>query len=62
MIDLRDFEAKQIVKNPIAIVDHGGTKVTPNTEWVIEGGQYATPHGWQYCGTGATTTTTIGAW
>lgn len=48
VIDLRDFEVKQIVKNPIAINDHGGTKVTPNTEWVIEGGQYATPHGWEY--------------
>jgi len=48
VIDLRDFETKQIIKNPIAINDHGGTKVTPNTEWVIEGGQYATPHGWEY--------------
>jgi nitrous-oxide reductase len=48
VIDLRDFEVKQIVKNPIAINDHGGTKVTPNTDWVIEGGQYATPHGWEY--------------
>ena len=48
VIDLRDFETKQIIKNPIAINDHGGTKVTPNTEWVIEGGQYATPHGWDY--------------
>lgn len=43
VIDLRDFETKQIVKNPIAINDHGGTMVTPDTEWVIEGGQYATP-------------------
>jgi nitrous-oxide reductase len=48
VVDLRDFEVKQIVKNPVAIVDHGGTKVTPNTDWVIEGGQYATPHGWEY--------------
>ncbi len=48
LVDLRDFEVKQIVKNPIAINDHGGTKVTPNTEWVIEGGQYATPNGWEY--------------
>ncbi|GAB4563164.1 MAG: Sec-dependent nitrous-oxide reductase [Anaerolineae bacterium] len=48
VIDLRDFETKQIVKNPIAINDHGGTMVTPNTDWVIEGGQYATPLGWQY--------------
>ena len=44
-VDLRDFETKQIVKNPIAINDHGGTMVTPNTEYVIEGGQYATPLG-----------------
>ena len=48
LVDLRDFEVKQIVKNPVAINDHGGTKVTPNTEWVIEGGQYATPNGWEY--------------
>jgi nitrous-oxide reductase len=48
VIDLRDFETKQIVKNPIAIVDHGGTMVTPDSDWIIEGGQYATPHGWEY--------------
>ncbi len=48
VIDLRDFETKQIIKNPIAINDHGGAVVTPNTEWVIEGGQYATPLGWDY--------------
>ena len=48
VIDLRDFETKQIVKNPIAINDHGGTFVTPNTDYVIEGGQYATPLGWVY--------------
>ena len=48
VIDLRDFETKQIIKNPVAINDHGGTMVTPNTEYVIEGGQYATPHGWEY--------------
>ncbi|MGW8317941.1 MAG: Sec-dependent nitrous-oxide reductase [Candidatus Promineifilaceae bacterium] len=47
-IDLRDFETKQIVKNPIAISDHGGTMVTPNTDWIIEGGQYAAPLGWAY--------------
>lgn len=48
VIDLRDFETKQIIKNPIALNDHGGTMVTPNTEWVIEGGQYAAPMGWKY--------------
>ncbi len=47
-IDLRDFETKQIIKNPISINDHGGTFVTPNSEWVIEGGQYATPLAWDY--------------
>ncbi len=48
VIDLRDFETKQIVKNPNAISDHGGSFVTPNTEYVIEGPQYATPVGWEY--------------
>jgi len=50
VIDLRDFETKQIVKNPIADGNHGGTFVTPDTEWVIEGGQYATPLGGEYAG------------
>lgn len=48
VIDLRDFETKQIVKNPISDSDHGGAFVTPNTEWVIEGGQYAQPLGGEY--------------
>lgn len=48
VIDLRDFETKQIVKNPIVLVDHGGTFVTPNTEYVVQGSQYATPFGWEY--------------
>jgi nitrous-oxide reductase len=48
VIDLRDFETKQIIKNPIAVNDHGGTFVTPDTEWIIEGGQYAAPLGWEY--------------
>ncbi len=47
-IDLRDFETKQIVKNPLATNDHGATMVTPDTEWVIEGGQYAAPLGNEY--------------
>jgi nitrous-oxide reductase len=48
VIDLRDFETKQIVKNPAAMNDHGGTFVTPNTEYVVEGGQYAAPLGAAY--------------
>lgn len=48
VIDLRDFETKQIVKNPVGDIDHGGMFVTPNTEWVVEGGQYAQPLGGGY--------------
>jgi nitrous-oxide reductase len=48
VIDLRDFETKQIIKNPITLSDHGGSFVTPNTEWVVEGGQYAMPLGGEY--------------
>lgn len=48
VIDLKDFETKQIVKNPIAINDHGGSFVTPDTDWIIEGGQYAAPLGGAY--------------
>jgi nitrous-oxide reductase len=50
VIDLRDFETKQLIKNPNAINDHGGAFVTPNTEYVIEGPQYAAPLGWEYAG------------
>jgi len=48
VVDLRDFETKQILKNPVSMIDHGGTFVTPNTEWVVEGGQYAVPLGNEY--------------
>jgi len=48
MIDLRDFETKQIVKNPFSNIDHGGTFVTPDTEYIIEGPQYAHPLGGEY--------------
>jgi len=48
VIDLRDWETKQIVNNPLALNDHGGAMVTPNTEYVIEGGQYGSPLGGTY--------------
>jgi nitrous-oxide reductase len=32
----------------LTVSDHGGTFVTPNTEYVIEGGQYAVPWGFEY--------------
>lgn len=43
VIDLHDFETKQIVPNPIFRADHGGAFVTPNTEYIIEGAQYPAP-------------------
>lgn len=43
VIDLHDFETKQIVANPIMKSEHGGTFVTPNSEYVIEASQYAGP-------------------
>ena len=48
VIDLRDFETKQIVQNPIFNNNHGAAFVTPNTEYVIEGSQFAVPLGGQY--------------
>jgi nitrous-oxide reductase len=43
VVDLRDFETKQIIKTPNVLSDHGGTFVTPNTEWAFVGPQFATP-------------------
>ena len=43
VIDLRDFETKQIVTDPLMASNHGGAFVTPNTEYVIEAAQYAAP-------------------
>lgn len=48
VIDLRDFSTKQIVKNPNTTSDHGGAFVTPNTEYVVEGPQYALPLGAEF--------------
>lgn len=48
VIDLRDFETKQIIKNPLTMSDHGAAFVTPNTDYIIEGGQYGTVLGGGY--------------
>ncbi len=48
VIDLRDFESKQIVDNPIYSNNHGAAFVTPNTEYVMESSQYAVPLAEQY--------------
>ncbi|MBN4082618.1 Sec-dependent nitrous-oxide reductase [Phycisphaeraceae bacterium AH-315-B13] len=47
VIDLRDFETKQIIKNPLTTSNHG-LCVTPNTDYVIEGSQYGVPFGSKY--------------
>ncbi len=48
VIDLHDFETKQIVVNPIFQSEHGGAFVSENTEWVLEPAQYAAPLGGEY--------------
>jgi nitrous-oxide reductase len=52
VIDLRDFETKQIVANPIFMSEHGGTFVTPNSEYVVEATQYPAPAGQEVRATG----------
>lgn len=48
VIDLRDYETKQIVQNPVVNNNHGAAFVTPNTEYVLEGSQFGVPLGNQY--------------
>ncbi len=48
VVDLADFMTKQIVANPLAASDHGGTFVTQNTDYVIETSQYPAPLGREY--------------
>ncbi len=43
VIDLHDFETKQIVANPFFKSEHGGAFVTPNTEYIMSAAQYAAP-------------------
>jgi len=43
IIDLHDFETKQIVVNPVFKSEHGGSFFTPNSEFIIETAQYAAP-------------------
>jgi nitrous-oxide reductase len=43
VIDLEDFETKQIVVNPVFKSDHGGAFFTPNSEYILEACQYAAP-------------------
>ena len=43
LVDLRDWELKQVVQNPVFRCDHGGTFWTPNSEYIIEAAQYPAP-------------------
>ena len=43
VVSLSDFATKQIVYSNLIRSDHGATFVTPNTEYVIEGGQFPSP-------------------
>jgi len=43
VIDLHDFETKQIVSSPFYKSSHGGAFVTPNSEYVMSAAQYAAP-------------------
>lgn len=43
IIDLEDFETKQIVVNPVFKSEHGGSFFTPNSEHILEAAQYAAP-------------------
>jgi len=43
IIDLEDFETKQIVVNPLFKSAHGGAFFTENSEYIIEACQYAAP-------------------
>ncbi|MEB2283073.1 MAG: cytochrome C [Polyangiaceae bacterium UTPRO1] len=48
VISLRDFTTKQIVYSNLLRSDHGATFVTPDTDYVVEGGQYPVPLGGEY--------------
>ena len=48
VVNLKDFTTEQLVESKLIEADHGGTFVTPNTEYVIETSQYAAPLGGVY--------------
>ncbi|MBF0193066.1 MAG: Sec-dependent nitrous-oxide reductase [Magnetococcales bacterium] len=48
VIDLHDFETKQIVVNPHFKSEHGGAFVSTNTDYIIETAQYPAPFEAEY--------------
>ncbi len=43
VINLKDWELRQVVQNPIFRNDHGGAFFTPNSEYIMEASQYPAP-------------------
>lgn len=48
VVDLHDFMTKQIVASGLLHSDHGGSFVTPNTDYLVETSQLAAPLGGGY--------------
>ncbi|MBZ0115975.1 MAG: Sec-dependent nitrous-oxide reductase, partial [Sandaracinaceae bacterium] len=48
VVNLHDFVTTQIVTSPLIQSDHGGTFVTPNTDYIVETSQYPAPLGGEY--------------
>jgi len=48
VVDLKDWELKQVVINPIFRSDHGGCFFTPNSEYILEASQYPAPFDHKY--------------
>jgi nitrous-oxide reductase len=48
VVDLSDWELKQVVINPIFRSDHGGCFFTPNSEYILEASQYPAPFDHKY--------------
>jgi len=48
VVDLKDWELKQIVVNPIFRSDHGGCFFTPNSRYILEASQYPAPFDHKY--------------
>jgi len=48
IVDLKDWELKQTVINPIFRSDHGGCFFTPNSRYILEASQYPAPFDHKY--------------
>jgi nitrous-oxide reductase len=48
VVDLKDWELKQVVINPLFRSDHGGCFFTPNSDYILEASQYPAPYDHKY--------------